>query len=157
MHMAIAHFTMKGLHENILAFDVLNGQTWHMVMGSACSFGSDRKRESAPWLLRTAPAAPDIKITNILKHPISIVAWNRISEITAGVEKRQSSSEPPPISSPVWPVWSPRWLSNWQFSPINSCCTKPCKLNIYLASSCTPLDGHGSVQKVIFSMDPMKV
>lgn len=32
--MAIAHFTIKGHHENILGFDVLNGQICHVVTGS---------------------------------------------------------------------------------------------------------------------------
>lgn len=119
-----------------------------MMTGSACSFVSDRKTESALWLLCTALAPPDTKITDTLQYPISVVAWNRISEITAGVEKRQSSSEPLPIISPVWLVWSPRWLSNWQYSPTNSCYTKHCKVNIYLASSSIPLDGQDSLQKL---------
>lgn len=143
-HMAIAHFTIKDHYENILGFCF----KWtNLAHGDRhCMFLQLRQKEGICFMATTH--SPCTTWHKNYSHSIqSVVAWTRISEITAGVEKRQSSSEPLPVISPVWPFWSPRWLSNWQYSPTNSCCAKNCKLSIYLASSWTPLDGQGAVQK----------
>ena len=91
--MSTTHFAIKDHHENILGFGVLNGRTWCLPNGNVWSFISNinpkpgRNREATVRVLRTAPALPDSKITNVLQYPISAAAQNGISEVIADLEK----------------------------------------------------------------------
>ena len=92
--MSTTRFAIKDHHENIVGFDVLNGQTWRLPNGGVWSFGSTsdpnagRNREATARVLRAAPALPDSKITDISQCPISAAARNGFSEVIAGCVKR---------------------------------------------------------------------
>lgn len=58
--------------------------------------------------LTLTPPLPDSKITNVPQYPISAAAQNRVSEVTADLEKRQIiTSTHFPYNSPVWWVQKP--------------------------------------------------
>jgi len=163
--MHVDYFATKDHHENILGFDLSNRLTWCLPNGSVWSFGSNirpnptRKRETAVCVIHAAPALPNSKITNILQYLISAAARNGISEVIAYLKKQQIISRThSPYSSLPWPVRKPdrRWglttdyrLLNATTTPVNSCCTKQCKLHSYFASSCTSMDGGARCKRYV--------
>lgn len=112
-------FAIKGHHENIIGFTVLNGWTWWSLNSSSVwSFGlnidpsSSRTWEVIVYVLHTVPALSDSEITDVPQYPIYAVAWNRISEVIADLEKRQIITRTQfQCNSPFWLLQEPdgRW------------------------------------------------
>lgn len=77
--MLATHFAIKDHNENILGFDLLNGQTWHSPDGNMWSFSSNddpsplKNWDAVVQLFHTAPVLPDTKIPAAAQNEASIV------------------------------------------------------------------------------------
>lgn len=101
--MTSIRFAVKDHHENILGFDALKGQIWHLVDSSLWSFSSSVNL-NANKNQQTA-TAHDLHAAPALQYLISAMARSGISEIIADLEKQQIIFRThSPYNSPVWPV-----------------------------------------------------